>query len=53
MNGNNPLDRDALRAWVEQSCAEQGIPVHITDPVLIASVGRLLSVTGSIVTHPS
>lgn len=36
------IDRDALRAWLEQSCAVQGVPVFITDSSAVARVGVLL-----------
>jgi hypothetical protein len=36
------LDREALRTWLEASCAAQGVPVVVTDPVTIARVGVLL-----------
>ena len=38
------VDLTALQVWVEASCAEQGVPVHISDPVALASIGRLLNV---------
>ena len=31
------------RAWVERTCAEQGIPVKISDPQTIAKVAGLLA----------
>lgn len=37
-----PLDRDALKAWVEHTCAVQGVPVLVTDAGVIARVGVLL-----------
>jgi hypothetical protein len=36
------IDRAALRAWVEASCAAQGVPVVVTDAGLVAQVGTLL-----------
>ncbi len=36
------VDRDALRAWLEASCAVQGVPVFITDASLVTQVGILL-----------
>lgn len=36
------LDRQRLAAWVEASCAAQGVPVRVTDPGVIARVGVLL-----------
>jgi hypothetical protein len=36
-------DRQArIEAWVERSCAEQGVPVKITDRQLLAQVAELL-----------
>ena len=34
-------DREVV-AWVAASCAAQGVPLHITDPVTLAQVGTLL-----------
>ena len=31
------------RAWVERTCAEQGVPVKISDPQTIAKVAELLA----------
>lgn len=31
-----------VRAWVERTCAEQGVPVKITDPVTVRRVATLL-----------
>lgn len=36
------IDRDALRAWLEKSCAIQGVPVLITDSSAVSHVGVLL-----------
>jgi hypothetical protein len=36
------LDRQRLAAWVEASCAAQGVPVRVTDPGVIARIGVLL-----------
>ena len=36
------VDREALRVWLVASCAAQGVPVAVTDPVVIAQVGVLL-----------
>jgi hypothetical protein len=36
------IDRDALRAWVVASCAEQGVEILVSDPGVLASVGVLL-----------
>lgn len=37
------IDRDALRAWVEATCAAQGVPVLVSDAAVIAQVGVLLT----------
>jgi hypothetical protein len=29
-------------AWVERTCAEQGVPVKITDPLVLARVAAIL-----------
>jgi len=34
-----------VRAWVERTCAAQGVPVVVTDPVTIAKVAALLAQT--------
>lgn len=36
----------AEEAWLAESCAESGVPVTITDPVLIDRVGSLLQSGG-------
>jgi hypothetical protein len=41
--GLNRVPEDELRAWVEQSCAAQGVPEKVTDPVVVAQVARLLT----------
>jgi|GEM_PF-1554645 len=33
---------DVLTAWVERSCAAQGLPVKVTDPAVLGQVGVLL-----------
>lgn len=40
------LSGEALAAWVTESCAEQGVPVKVTDPVVVARVGVLLTGRG-------
>jgi hypothetical protein len=35
-------EQDALRAWVERTCAAQGLPVKVTDPAVVAAVATLL-----------
>lgn len=37
------LSREAVAAWLSESCAEQGVPVLITDPHVLAKVAALLS----------
>ena len=34
---------EAVAAWLRASCAEQGVPVLITDPHVLAKVAALLS----------
>ena len=36
------IDRVAVRAWLEASCAAQGVPVGVTNPAVVALVGVLL-----------
>lgn len=36
------VDREALRRWLEESCAAQGVPVMVSDAVVVANVGVLL-----------
>jgi hypothetical protein len=36
------LDQRVLAAWVEASCAAQGVPVRVTDPGVLARVGVLM-----------
>jgi hypothetical protein len=33
---------ERVKAWVEQSCAEQGVPVKVTDRRVVAQVAELL-----------
>jgi hypothetical protein len=40
------IDVAALRAWVELTCAAQGIPVAVTDSATVFRVGVLLSGAG-------
>lgn len=37
------IDRAALTAWVRASCARQGVPVKITNPLVIATVATVLT----------
>lgn len=34
--------RDAARAWVEASCASQGLPLRVADAAILAQVAGLL-----------
>jgi len=36
------LTSEALAAWVAASCAAQGVPVHLTDPLVIQKVVALM-----------
>lgn len=40
------IDRDAVAAWVDASCAAQGVPVPVTDSGVLARVGVLLKGAG-------
>jgi hypothetical protein len=31
------------RAWVERTCADQGVPVKLSDPLALAQVAELLA----------
>lgn len=37
-----PIDPVVLAAWVESSCADQDVPVHVSDATVLARVGALL-----------
>jgi hypothetical protein len=41
-----PNEKSALReravAWVERSCAEQGVPVKLSDPLALAKIADIL-----------
>ncbi|MDX6284934.1 MAG: hypothetical protein QOG53_419 [Frankiales bacterium] len=37
------IDADAVRAAVEKSCAAQGLPIKVADPVLLRRVEALLT----------
>jgi hypothetical protein len=32
-----------VRAWVERTCAEQGVPVKIADPLTLRKIGDILN----------
>lgn len=36
------VDQRVLAAWVEATCAAQGVPVRVTDPGVLARVGVLM-----------
>lgn len=40
------LSREQVTAWLEASCAEQGVPVKVTDPQTLAKVAALLRPAG-------
>ncbi len=40
--GVNDLPADRLAAWVESSCAAQGVPARVTDPLVVSRVLVLL-----------
>jgi hypothetical protein len=44
--GTSPL-AELARAWVEASCADQGLPVKLTDPSVLARVATLLGLPES------
>jgi hypothetical protein len=40
------LDPSVVRRWVERTCAAQGVPVVVTDAVVLAKVATLLGAPG-------
>jgi hypothetical protein len=34
--------RERAVAWIERTCAEQGIPVKMTDPLALAEIAEIL-----------
>jgi hypothetical protein len=40
------VDLDDVASWVDSSCAAQGVPVRLEDPVVIERVAVLLGVGG-------
>ncbi len=42
MGAMGGIDADRLAAWVEQSCAAQGVPVKVTDVSVLSAVSVLL-----------
>ena len=45
--GLSHLSAEELAAWVEASCASQGVPVKVTDPMVVRRVGTLLGASGA------
>lgn len=41
-SGTNDLKARA-EAWVERTCADQGIPVEISDPLTVGKVAEILA----------
>ena len=41
-SGTDDLQARAV-AWVEATCADQGVPVKLSDPVALAKVAELLA----------
>jgi hypothetical protein len=40
--GLKPTDPEVVRSWLKRTCAEQGVPVKVADPRIIAAVASLL-----------
>ena len=40
------MSPEVVAAWLRASCAQQGVPVLITDPRVLADVAALLSAQG-------
>ncbi|MEX2292084.1 MAG: hypothetical protein WD794_17370 [Mycobacteriales bacterium] len=47
------LSDEQVRAWVARSCAAQGLPVHVTDALVIDRVRVLLTGTASPTSRPA
>lgn len=47
------LSDEQLRAWVARSCAEQGVPLHVTDVLVLERVRVLLTGTAAPGTPPA
>lgn len=41
-SGTDDLKARAI-AWVERHCAEQGVPVKLSDPVALAQIAEILA----------
>jgi len=41
-SGTDDLKARAI-AWVERSCADQGVPVKLSDPLALAKVAEILA----------
>ena len=39
---SRPVSPEEVRAWVERTCAEQGLAVKVTDPSVVRDVALLL-----------
>jgi hypothetical protein len=39
------IDEAVVRAWVERTCGEQGVPVKVTDPRILERVAFILRVS--------
>lgn len=47
------LSDEQVRAWVARSCAAQGVPVHVTDALVIERVRVLLTGTAGPTSRPA
>ena len=47
------LSDEQVREWVARSCAEQGVPLHVTDALVIGRVRVLLTGTAAPGTPPA
>lgn len=45
--GNGRISDEQVRAWVARSCAEQGVPLRVTDVLVIERVRVLLTGTAA------
>lgn len=41
-SGSHGLSKEAMREWLERSCAAQGVPVPVIDPTVLRKVVLLL-----------
>jgi hypothetical protein len=43
MTDSTSLDwSERVTAWVERTCAEQGVPVKISDPLVLDKIAKIL-----------